>query len=215
MPLPVVTDHYLVSARFLRVGGDVVMNTFCFRNDDEGTTSAAVADHLRDLLDSFYGDGSTGTDTAGAILANTLHSLTYVIYDLGDPDAGALERPSLTYTTTGSTAGAQAPPDLALVVSWRTAQRGQAFRGRTYIGPLEGTVVADTGRPIQTALDALAGAAPLLIGNPLTRVATLCILSRTRGVATPVTGGYVDNAFDTQRRRDSGPSARSTFGALS
>lgn len=215
MPLPVVTDHYLVSAQFLRVGGDPVMNTFCFRNDDEGAGRAAVADHLRDLLDTFYGDGMAGSDTAGAVLANTLHSLTYVIYDLGDPDAGALERSSLTYRTEGSTASAQAPPDLAMVISWRTDQRGQSFRGRTFIGPLEGSVVGDDGRPITVALEALAGAAPLLIGNPLTRVATLCVLSRTRGIATPVTGGYVDNAFDTQRRRDGGPTARVSFGALS
>jgi hypothetical protein len=38
-------------------------------------------------------------------------------------------------------------------------------------------------------------------------------VSTTFGIANPVTGGFVDNSFDTQRRRGSAPTARDTWGA--
>lgn len=201
MPLPTIPDHYYVAANFQRSDGDAVVNTFCFRNMSTEQSPAEFAATLRDLLDTFYGTGSTLLNTVGQYLAPTLFGLSYVIYDLGSPDAGGFELPSLTFRDSADSAASMLPPDCAVTISWSTALRGRSFRGRTYLGPLKSTTNSADGTVNAQSRDQIAAAAQLLIGDLLTRSAVICVLSRTRGVATEVTGGYIDNEFDTQRRR--------------
>lgn len=201
MPLPVITDHFFVQATFQRADGDAVVNTFCFRNENTGIDVDAVADNLRSLLDSFYGNRGVGLNTVGEYMSPTLYGLNYVIYDLGSPDAGGLERSSVTWPDTPGTVANLMPPDCAVTISWQTARRGRSYRGRTYLGPLVTGLLDDSGTVNAAARDEIASAAYRLIGNQVTRDATICVMSRTLGVATPVLGGYVDSEFDTQRRR--------------
>jgi len=201
MPLPVVPDHRYVAATFQRAGADPVVNTFCFRDERSGPVLEDSADLIRDLLDSFYGSRSTQTSTIGDLLAPTLFDLRYVIYDLGQPNSGGLERASATWPTSAGSATSMLPPDCAITCSWSTALRGRSFRGRTYLGPLSQTTLSTDGTINASARTRVANAAALLIGDPLTRTHSLHILSRTKGITTPVTGGYVDNEYDTQRRR--------------
>jgi hypothetical protein len=208
MPLPVLPDFFLASARFENTGGEISMNTFCFRNESSFPEGDTVAEQIRDVLDSFYGDRSDTGSNVGRYLAGSLHSLSYVIYDLGDPDGGGYELASEVFPTTAVASPPIAPPDLAVCLSWTTAKRGRSFRGRTFVGPLSDLALDATGRVPDAVRTTLSAAGSKLIGQAGTRAVSLHVLSRTKGLATPVTGGYVDNAYDVQRRRDIGSTAR-------
>lgn len=94
----------------------------------------------------------------------------------------------------------------------RTSGSVQARRrGRIYIGPLK-TTTSTNGRPNSTAITTLATASSAL-GIDLNAVAdtTWCVWSPTSGTAVPITDGWVDNAFDTQRRRGWDPTSRTTY----
>lgn len=86
-------------------------------------------------------------------------------------------------------------------------------RGRVYLGPLNtSSVSVDSGthhtKVADAVLTAVAGAAATL------RSASGCtwsIWSRTNKAFYTVTAGWVDNAFDTQRRRGPAALGRTTF----
>lgn len=205
MPLPTVPDHMYVQAIFSRDDGDECVNTFCFRNHrdipGESFQDAALRESMRDLLDSFYGTGASEATTVGGNLSGAVHSLRYVIYDLGQPLGGAVEIDSATFRTAPGSATGRAPADVAIAITWRTGLRGRSYRGRTYLGPLGSSTIDSGGRLNAAQRDRIVGAAPKLIGDPATRDWQICVLSRVQSVATPVTSADIDHEFDTQRRR--------------
>lgn len=90
-------------------------------------------------------------------------------------------------------------------------------RGRIFHGPLSNAAV--------TTADGRARLAPayqinlVQAGEALMNDAGLaadsvdwCVYSRVDGLARPVTGGWVDNSFDTQRRRGIAATTRAPFG---
>jgi len=81
-----------------------------------------------------------------------------------------------------------------------------------YIGPLH-ILCQDLGpsndsRPIIEFRNALKAAAEALADDAVTLGVTWSILSRSDGDTKPVVGGYIDNAWDTQRRRGVEPTSR-------
>lgn len=92
-------------------------------------------------------------------------------------------------------------------------------RGRIYVGPLTmGATVADTGAangdqlPSGFFINDLAFAAGQLHRASLATVNIVWVVaSRRDNVVSPVTGGWVDNAFDTQRRRGVKATARTAI----
>lgn len=102
------------------------------------------------------------------------------------------------------------PAEVAVCLSYKAVQPSGVpsarRRGRLYIGPLSNgwlsaTVTPDV-RPDNTRLVALRDAAQTILDH--SRTATTwdwALWSPTDTVARPIVGGYVDNAFDTQRRR--------------
>lgn len=215
MPLPVITDHFYVQAIFNRTNEDQVVNTFCFRNHrdvvGEGATDQALLESMRDLLDGFYGDAAE-TGTIGFYMTSRLFGLRYVIYDLGQPDAGSGEIDSATWNQGEGSLTNDLPPDCCVVITWRTANRGRSYRGRTYLGPLRSNAMDTDGRIDTDVANQIALRAPDLIGDPLTRDWELCVLSRELGAATPVNRGDVDLEFDTQRSRGHRTAPRVSFG---
>lgn len=205
MALPTIPNHFYVQAVFDRELENNTSNTFCFedtRTTGQGNMNVDLAENVRAVLDAFYGTGGTGgSPNAGALLSTDLHALRYVIYNLASPTAGALEIPSDTFRTAATTP-AMAPPDMAIVITWRTALRGRSYRGRTYVGPLRTALHDGTGRLSATNADLAAGAAALLLPhNTLDHDLRLTVLSREIPTATRVSGADVDREFDTQRRR--------------
>ena len=88
-------------------------------------------------------------------------------------------------------------------------------RGRVYIGPLN-TDAAASGQTSDARVDTglrnlLAQLANRLVESLAPN--TLVILSRASGLQIPVTGGWIDNAFDIQRRRGMDANARTTWAA--
>jgi hypothetical protein len=69
----------------------------------------------------------------------------------------------------GSSGATSDPPQIAMVVTWRTAFAGRSFRGRTYLGPLHsastagGSFGSSMHDPVQTAATALIAA---ILGIP-------------------------------------------------
>lgn len=89
----------------------------------------------------------------------------------------------------------------------------QRRTGRVYIGPLNSATVyvEPTNGRTQTSgafRDALTLAASALKASANHR---WCVWSRTDGQLRPVVGGYVDDSFDTQRRRGEAPTFRTTW----
>lgn len=108
------------------------------------------------------------------------------------------------------------PVDTCIVVSWRTALAGRSFRGRTYLPPFHSIFMKD-GAGLMPSLDPvaqnnLAAASATLLADLRALDSPLVVYSRKSGNSTEVTGGYIDNEWDTQRRRSkSQPKTRVVF----
>jgi hypothetical protein len=106
--------------------------------------------------------------------------------------------------TTGSGGGA-IPPQLASVVSWRSATSGRSGRARTYLGNLGSA--AQTGSIVTgTAVAAINTAASTLITaiHAITAAgaaADLGVWSPTKGWILPILSGASDGTWDTMRSR--------------
>jgi hypothetical protein len=113
--------------------------------------------------------------------------------------------PATSASSTAGTGSGNLPPQLATVVSWRTATSGRSGRGRTYLGNLSGSaqngavVTAAAVTAINTAATTLisAIAAITAAGAP----AKLGVWSPTGGVIREILTGASDATFDTMRSR--------------
>lgn len=89
------------------------------------------------------------------------------------------------------------------------------YRGRIYVGPfiLDAVDVA-TGRPKATVMESIREMGLYMLTAPA--IASLnigwSVYSRVNVGVSPVTGGWVDNEFDTQRRRGLERTTRVLFG---
>lgn len=192
------------------ISRDNISNTFCF--------FAAKAfgydwDNALDMVEDLYCTKAPGSTAAlGAYINNTIKRAArlqaYVIED-SPPRAPVLER-EITLPTQAS--GTQLPAEVAVTCSFQgTRQSGSSQarrRGRIFLGP---TVALDGDHPITVA--------PTMINNVCKQFEAMKaasdasidyqwrIWSPTDGSSVLVDNGWVDNAWDTQRRR--GPRATS------
>lgn len=113
------------------------------------------------------------------------------------------------------TAALRVPYSTAICLSLRSELPGPSGRGRMYLPATAGYVDADGNFPAAlmtpvaaaagaflTAIDGLAGAVPAAFTN-----SEICIQSWTSGTARRVSDAWLDDAPDTQRRRDEGISS--------
>lgn len=86
-------------------------------------------------------------------------------------------------------------------------------RGRLFIGPLNASAseITNYGSTVEVSSHTVAvlRAAALRLRDDTNT--EWCVWSRTTGALHQVAGGWVDNAFDTQRRRGTKATSRSTF----
>lgn len=193
------------------LAADAAQNTLYFR--DPGDDVEVAADSAHDLITAFY----TTFDQSIYSGATTLPAVTVKYYDLTDPEPRVPVFEAGFTITTGT--GAGYPSEVAICLSFqgeRESGVNQARRrGRIYLGPLDADVgTTSTGRVVvaPAAVTAITGAASTM-ATGLGQTAVWCVFSPTTagpqpwsaGVLdvafTPVTNGWVDNAFDTQRRR--------------
>lgn len=194
---------------------DYPTNTFYFDGDDgAGNTDATYHSAIQTLLTTFYQqiDGQC----LGAQVVGPAH---VKLYDMRDPLPRVPEYEfdiSLTPNVTDCL-----PSEVALCLSFQAEQQsGQSQRrrrGRVFIGPVPAnrvSIVNGQSRPDSTIITTLANeAAAMENGTALVTGSmkwavyspTTDLTSTVDDAFNDVTDGWVDNAWDTQRRR--GPKA--------
>jgi hypothetical protein len=113
--------------------------------------------------------------------------------------------PATPHTSAAGGGGTSIPPQLASVLSWRTATSGRSGRGRTYIGGLSTGAQSNNVINATTVSAINAGAAALITAvHAITAsgvAADLGVWSPTQGVIRPILSGSSDATFDTMRSR--------------
>lgn len=184
---------------------DYASNTWHFVSDD----TEAATDDVADALDAFYDD-----------IAGQLSSLitpgawVYKFFDLADPEPRV---PRYTKTDRGpaTTGSNSAPPEVALCLSFRgnygSGVPAARARNRLYIGPLQAGSIGADGRPSSGLVTALADAGDALLTASGAGAWDWVGYSPTDAGQFGIVQGWVDNEFDTQRRRGRQATSRSVF----
>lgn len=184
---------------------DDVVNTWHFEGPSIPTPNTA---NIMDMVEDFY--TVTYAPSIDPLLFYYSGSLNgnyrLRVYDV---DAAPPRAPIATRTGVfGPVAGGgPLPEEVALVNSFYAAPvagtPAARRRNRNYLGPFNrGALGVGDGRPVPALLQVVKNAA---VGMKAASDASLdmkwVILSATTGVTANVVGGWVDNAWDTQRRR--------------
>lgn len=184
-----------------------VSNSFAIMGTDPLANVVGITDEIRD----FY--NALSMTWYGATVAANGHTVKY--YDMPGvkPNYPIAEH---TFNLTINPANAPLPTEIAVCLSFQGAKTPgfpQARRrGRIYLGPLAASVNVD-GRPNETFITHVCTAALAfksgiegLSGNE-----EWCVWSGTNETGVDITNGWVDNAFDVQRRRGLAPSIRQVW----
>jgi len=161
--------------------------------------SSPTAAQLLELLTNFW-------SFLGAAWA-AQHANSYSVLQLTATDMSAAGRATATYVptvnTTGTKAGDALPANCALVATWRSGLTGRSHRGRTYffgfqeqdsIGSfITSGAITTLGTLVSDILNFTNGTGAVIVHK--------VIVSRTLRVLTNTTAFFIDNAFDSQRRR--------------
>lgn len=200
---------------------DTFVNGFHF------TGTSSVEDMSTEIalrLHDFYGTPPTGSSQRLAqFMSSEINWPTarLKIYDWGDPSPRQPVYDEQLPVTPGTLVELlPQPAEVALCLSYAgeavSGANPARRRGRIYIGPLNAGTLAPTpnqsARPAGAFMTVLARA-----GDDLATANTLgcqwVVWSTRGGSATEIVRGWVDDAFDTQRRRGVRPSARLTWEA--
>lgn len=190
---------------------DGIVNTWHF----EG--SGSDPDNVRDMIRDFYvltPTGSTYSISSCFPEGSVTDQYTIRAYNMDLPEP---RPPVYEYTGTlpSLSSGDALPTEVALVMSYHAAPvsgvPAARRRGRVYLGPFSESVNTD-GRPVTGLINTIVRAGRDLIqaSNAATSW-TWVQHSPTAGTSSLVTGGWCDNAWDTQRRRGQDTTSRSTF----
>lgn len=191
------------------VGGDLISNTWHFATEG-ATTRQAAADAAQGWLETFY--GVVDAYTPSALMGSPA---TVKWYDLSEAEPRTpFDENSFTWT---ATAGSAMPSEVACVLSFHAAYVSGSpkarRRGRIYLGPFLNTINDPPGRFTPGFLNAIGPAAgALLTSSNASALAKWIVYSPTDGQGRNVVGGWLDNAFDIQRRRGLEATTDALFG---
>jgi hypothetical protein len=195
------------------------VNTFHFGQigDPKPLAPLAPAEAFR----NFYTvPGAGRANSIGKYISNEMSrfigSSKVELYDLED----ALPRLpyfTLPFALPSALSATDFPGEVAIVCSWTTADDPavpvRRRRGRTFIGPLiaaAGALDAGILRPGLALRQDIAASAFALLDS-VTEGLVVYSRTSTPDVVTDITGGYVDNAFDTMRSRGADVTSRTAF----
>ncbi len=199
---------------------DRFITTWAFKTLDGLPPTAAHLASAADVVTAFF-----NTVTAPATVGITAHLSRYIngpavecrVYRLGDSvprEPTVFPRPLIISSTS------QGPSEVALCASFYATRNLPRRRGRVYVGPLGNTTTSiDQGdgtqptRPSLSLRNSLIGAMTGLRTQAAAAGIPWGVLSGLDVEIRPVTAGWVDNAFDTQRRRGEEASSRLTWAA--
>lgn len=198
MPFQPVVDGIEVVLKAVQNGVPIVN---VYNVQDTETHDAARLGEIADVFHTWW------VDNLKPILNNS-----YVLQSITATNLTSSAGPQVvrSYTTgnQGDLTGEQVAGNAALVISWRTALIGRSFRGRTYVGGLDGAAT-DTAQNVSSAFaSAIGTSATNLIDALNTAGAALAVLSRfvggvlrVAGLLTEIISVIVDTKIDSQRRR--------------
>lgn len=184
---------------------DVSTNTLHF--DVDNTLSASI-DAAQVAVEQFYDDISSIYSNLMTTSARTEW------YQLSDaPPRRPVKNQAFTMTAIG---GNPLPTECACVMSFQAEPVSglpQARRrNRIYLGPMGAADVDTSGNVLNTVVSQIASAGGALLSASEAQADwSWAIWSPTDGQGTPVNNGWVDNSFDTQRRRGRTATGRTLF----
>jgi len=211
---------YRISASLERKSGlpeDRVVNTFYFKDNVLPPNQEATITAAENAVKDFY-NGVTGTNTnvaayiSNIIKAGAVHVLKTYVAGLAAPNPPIRE----SFFTLLNNNGQPAPADVALCLSYRgSLEQGldpKNRRGRLYIGPLSlGSIQTSANGsdalPNEALRIAMREAAKRLLD--LTSIRWQ-LWSPTTLNFVDLTHAWIDDQFDTQRRRGVKPTSRLT-----
>lgn len=137
------------------------------------------------------------------------------LYDRSDPEPRAPKSMG-TFNFSAAPSIGPAPPEVAMCLSFQAPQQSgvpQARqRGRVYIGPLRASLIDGAGRPTTASITLLRNAGEALrVASAAAATWDWVVWSTVQGTAAGITNGWVDDEFDTQRRRGRVPTVRNVF----
>lgn len=189
------------------VPADFVTNSFCFADPAAITDTAGLTGAIKSFYDSIR------TAIGFPTIAQNGHEIKF--YDL----PGVM--PNYPFATTTwnfatAPAGDTYASECAVCLSFQGAKipgLAQARRrGRIYLGPCSNAISLN-GRPVAATRTSVAGAAASFktAVNALPAGGDWSVWSPTTATAVGITNGWVDDAWDIQRRRGLVATARTTF----
>lgn len=197
---------------------DAVTNTWHYTKI--GGTEATAADEMADRLQSFYGSLS------GVLSAQINETLVrFKAYDLEDAEPRVPVFDEFRSITAPS-AGASLPHEVTCVGSYHgtftSGVNPASRRGRAFLGPLKVSSIEDASSRVQftaaartvffNAFDVmLTGFEGSLLVKWITYSPTIRASQGIASAVSIVTGGFIDNEPDTQRRRGQISNNRSVF----
>lgn len=197
---------------------DVSQQTFCFITPDNDPERLS---DICDALGTFY----NRTDTVSEVHLGTFispvvdRSLCWVdVYDVSSlPSGPPIYSKPIIIGSSGSTTSL--PLEVALVQSFqgdKTGSMPQARRrGRNYLGPFNTLAIATVAglpRPNEDLILTVQGAAQWLCSYVVEEnIAQWCVWSRSSNLFVPITNGWINNEWDTQRRREADETDRTRW----
>ena len=183
-----------------------ISNSWAFQLDSvsgAGTVLTPILKAFYDSLNSYF----------SPLIAQNGHDIKYSHLP-GTPPNYPFEEDVWNFASAPS--GTAIPEELAVCLSFqgiRTAGYAQARRrGRIYVGPFDGTALTAT-RPTPALITAMGTAAATLKSSvgAIGGTSAWTVWSPTDAASVEVNDGWIDNAFDIQRRRGTLSSSRTTF----
>lgn len=161
-------------------------------------------------LTTFY----TAIDTQMSNLVLGTNGLRMKSYDLADPEPRA---PVLTAQSNLTTGSAPMPTEVSLVMSFQAAQSSgvpqSRRRNRVYLPFIIQSANGTDARPNVTIINTVQAAAAALLAasGPSSGDWQWVVYSPTDSAFDLVDNGWIDNEWDTQRRRGRLATSRTTF----
>lgn len=192
------------------VSSDAVVNNWGFQVGTTGApTWAAIGLALKNFYDSWANFRATGMAWTQARAK---------MYNLSDPKPRVPLSDALLGLS-GSVATTTYPREVACCLSFQMERASgvnmRRGRGRVFLGPLAYVAgVSSSGRPDNAFYGAVrTGAQALLDASGTDPLYEWAVVSEATGaaIAIPVHDGWIDDAFDTQRRRGIAPQSRVVF----
>lgn len=186
---------------------DYVTNSWCFDGTDPATDITGLTTCLKDFYD----------DLTGAYMSSDLaqngHEVKF--YDLPGPVPN-YPVDETTFNLASNPSGSPLPSELAICLSFQGV-RTPGFpqrrrRGRVYLGPW-GASANTSGRPTAALVTVIANAAATFASNVLALGSDTvwAVWSGADQAAVGIDNGWIDNAWDVQRRRGLEDTSRTTY----